>query len=74
VDFDDWLEYKGCKKSKRWIPIKNGKIKESTKFTLCTYIRNAIHHPENKLNTKYSSTELQTSINEMRKIVISLNA
>ena len=59
-EFDDYLESLGCTKSKVW--------KRSSTFsyptTLQTYIRNSIHHPENKLNDEYTTEELEQSIKD----------
>ncbi len=71
-NFDQWLSSKGCKPTKKWIRICNGEEKPSCSCSLCTYIRNFIHHPENKKNKKYSDEELGESISKMREIVNSL--
>ena len=42
------------------------------KITLTEFIRHQIHHPENKLNTRFSSTELFESIQSMRDFIESL--
>lgn len=44
---------------------KNKSIKEEQKIH-SEYIRHQIHHPENKLNTRFTNQELQQSIEEMR--------
>lgn len=36
---------------------------------LSEYIRHQIHHPENKLNTKFTNKQLQQSIEEMRVFI-----
>ena len=71
--FDNWLVTKGCVKAKTWEKIKKNGNPSQKSFTLQTYIRNKIHHPENHLNTPYSFEELKSSIDKMREIVISLN-
>lgn len=70
-EFDMWLETKGCKRNKPWIRIKGSVPQQAQQCTIETYIRNFIHHPENKQNDKYSSTELTDSIDEMKKIAAS---
>lgn len=63
---------KGCVKSKTWEKVKgNGNVSVKN-FTIQTYIRNKIHHPENCKNADYSLEELKVSIDKMRDIVISL--
>ena len=67
--FDTWLARKGLPQTKEWIRIKRDGSTESNQRTLQTYIRNMIHHPENKLNYLYSEEELRTSIEGMLSIV-----
>ncbi len=71
-DFEEWLsEEKGICKDRTWQREKNGEINgDSYAVTLQTFIRNKIHHPENKTmqNYTYSSEDLKQSIDEMIKI------
>ena len=53
------------KKTKLWIEEKDGKAQPAKDATLQTYIRNSIHHLENRQNAKYSEDELQQSIDQM---------
>lgn len=69
-DFDNWLNEKGIKKNKDY---KRDDGEGTYKVTLQTYIRDLIHHPENKLNPMYTEEELSKSIEEMRNIYINLN-
>lgn len=46
-----------------------GIVKPAYGVTLQTYIRNTIHHPENKENGGYTYSELVSSINEMRSFI-----
>jgi len=71
--FDDWLEKQGIPKNKDWIKLGGGVTKPAQKRTLQTYIRNFFHHPENKKNKKYTDDELKTSIEQMRRIIKTLN-
>lgn len=67
--FDQWLVNKGFDANKAYNKqTKNGTI-ESNKRTLPTYIRNLIHHPENKCNEKYTEEELKNSIEKMVKLL-----
>lgn len=69
-DFEKWLVKKGCCQSKQWIREFNGIVKPPVNVTLFTFVRNVIHHPENKHNEHYSSHDLVQSINEMRDFII----
>lgn len=68
------IDYKNGKKTilyKKEIEDKKTKqksIKEEQKI-LSEYIRHQIHHPENKLNTRFTNVELQQSIEEMRVFI-----
>lgn len=68
--FEQWLENKGVSKNKQWIRVNKGQIQAPYPVTLETYIRNSIHHPENRSNSyQYSIIDLQMSINEMLSIL-----
>lgn len=68
-EFENWLVGQGMLQSKQWKRIWAGVIQPGYNVTLQTYIRNTIHHPENKCNSMYSSVELETSIREMRSFI-----
>lgn len=70
--FESWLVGKGLTQPKSWIREKGGVAQPAQQSTLETYIRNYIHHPENKLNTEFSYDELVKSINEMMGLISSL--
>lgn len=70
-EFETWLCGKGCGQTKSWIRIKKGTPQPPQPCTIETYIRNFIHHPENTDNSKYSNSELRSSIDEMKKIASS---
>ena len=70
-EFDAWLATKGCKRNKPWVKIVNGVAQQAQQYTIETYIRNFIHHPENNLNPQYSPSELKDSIDEMKRIAAS---
>lgn len=70
--FDNWLESKGCTKSKNWIREVKGVAQSPYQCTIETFIRNFIHHPENSFNPNYSIQELTDSIHEMKNIAVSL--
>ena len=66
--FDNWLTAAGCEKRKTWIRINREQNEIPCNYTLCTYIRNKIHHPENPKNVNYTSEELKQSIEIMQSI------
>lgn len=69
-DFEKWLVGKGVSKNKQWIRIYKGQPQAPYLVTLETYIRNSIHHPENRFNSyQYSTIDLQMSIDEMLSIL-----
>jgi predicted ATP-dependent endonuclease of OLD family len=64
-DFDQYLRNKkGISDIKKY--NRNGQEKE---MTLCTYIRNQIHHPENKENIQFTMDELKRSIDLLMDLV-----
>lgn len=64
-DFDQWLSDHRITVSKQWKRIKQGQVQQPYSCTLQTYIRNTIHHPENKENEMYTETEFKESIEGM---------
>lgn len=71
-NFDNWLQSKGCAEMKVWQKERaNGAI-SSLNFTIQTYIRNQIHHPENTHNAQYTEDELKRSIQGMVAVVQAL--
>ena len=68
--FENWLVGKGVFKNKQWIREKKGQPQPPYPVTLETFIRNSIHHPENRSNVyHYSNADLQTSTEEMISIL-----
>jgi len=64
-DIDDLLETKyGIQKNRSWTPERNGIAQSVKNVTLPVFIRNRIHHPENKTMQTYgiSSGDLKQSI------------
>lgn len=67
--FDDWLKSKdSIIPTKNWIKINKNGSETTCNFTICTYIRNKVHHPENPKNENYTIEELRQSINLMQNI------
>lgn len=48
-----------------WIDSRNNR---NINVSLSTYIRHSIHHPENKLNRKFTDAQLRKSIQALRKL------
>ena len=67
-NMDAYLFNKSIPKNKEWIKLKNGITEPAITLTLPTYIRNAIHHPENTFNAPYTLNELNASIEQLRKL------
>lgn len=66
---ENWFTIQKIQKNKRWISEKNGIPQESKEVTLQTFIRNAIHHPENRRNDTYTQNELALSIDKMIELL-----
>lgn len=68
---EDWLsEFRLGKKKRAYIKqLKNGSTQEE-QIILSEYIRHQIHHPENTLNTRFSSSELNESLGELRSFIL----
>lgn len=71
-NFDNWLVSKGMIQDKQWIRILNGEPQPSRNYTKQTFIRNSIHHPENRKNEPFDAVLLKQSIDEMVGIIKSL--
>ena len=70
---DEWIKVnlpEDCVIPKIWIKVKKDNTQVSESVTLQTYIRNSIHHPENSLNKKYNEQEIETSIEQMLRLII----
>lgn len=67
--FEQWLQDKNIHRTKQWIRERNGVAQTPTDVTLQTFIRNHIHHPENRQNTLYTEDELKQSIEEMIRLL-----
>lgn len=61
-------EYKNSKSTIKYKREKNGQVVEEDKI-LSEFIRHQIHHPENKLNDRFTFEQLQESIKLMREFI-----
>lgn len=69
-DIESYLVSKNIVQEKNWIKEIGGVAQFPYAVTKMTYIRNKIHHPENKYNLDYSETEIEESIKEMIWIIL----
>ncbi|MEV8158911.1 ATP-dependent nuclease [Kocuria salsicia] len=71
LEIDNYLESQGVPKNKEWVrtPSHN-----KSRATLPMYIRNSIHHPENRENTPFTDMELRSSIQHLVRVVEAINA
>ena len=68
-EFENWLVAQGMTQPKQWKRISNGVVQPAYNSTLQTFIRNTIHHPENRENGGYDHQEMKTSIEQMRDFI-----
>lgn len=68
VEKDLLPEYEKGKETKPYKRMKKGKEVTDQK-TLSCYIRDQIHHPENKRNKRFTREELEQSVEEMREFI-----
>lgn len=68
-DFDNCLCQHGFQLSKTWTKLNQDSSTELLNVTLSTYIRNFIHHPENKSNVRFTDDELKESISQMIELL-----
>ncbi|ODS87488.1 MAG: ATP/GTP-binding protein [Chryseobacterium sp. SCN 40-13] len=70
IEAESWLtDYKLNKVEIDYIRLRgNNQIPE--RKILTEYIRHQIHHPENQYNTRFTSTQLEESVNLMREFVL----
>lgn len=64
-EVEQWFLNQGYTKEIHWADA-NGSLREET---LMTYVRNRIHHPDNRNRPEYSLAQLQESIERMRSLI-----
>jgi hypothetical protein len=69
--FDSWLVDNGLSACKQWTEEKKGVVQQARNVTLQTFIRNHIHHPENKVmkTSRFDENDLKQSIEEMIQVL-----
>lgn len=68
-EFDNWLSQNEIVRDMPYIRENRGNSLPAIYITLPMYIRNLIHHPENRNNVIYTSEQLRNSIDKMVKLV-----
>jgi predicted ATPase len=66
---ETYFASKGLSANKTWTRLGGGTAQAPENVTLQTYIRNAIHHPENTLNATYTEDELRESSTAMMALI-----
>ena len=68
---DSWLVDNGLSACKQWTAEKKGVAQQARNVTLQTFIRNHIHHPENKVmkTSRFDENDLKQSIEEMIQVL-----
>lgn len=67
ADVEAHLVTKGVAQSKKWSRMTKGAAQPPTDVTICTYVRNSIHHPENGHNAPYTDQEFRDSIETLKR-------
>ena len=62
-------EYKKDKETRPYKRMKKDGTVADEQRTLSHYIRDQIHHPENKLNERFTPEDLKKSVEEMREFI-----
>lgn len=71
--FDTWLKNKMDNYPlKQWTKINKDQSTAAYNYTLSSYIRNRVHHPENTNNSVETIEEIKQSIEAMQQVIISL--
>lgn len=65
-----WGEFKDGKDLRDYIKVFNNGSTKNERIVLTEYIRHQIHHPENILNQRFSSEQLEESVNLMREFIL----
>jgi predicted ATPase len=68
-DVEAHLDTCAIPKNKKWIKEKSGTVQPAYDITLCSYVRNSIHHPENRNNTPFTEQELADSIEILMSVL-----
>jgi hypothetical protein len=69
LEVEQFFVSAGHTKPKSWVRVSGGVAAAGYQTTLMTFIRNTIHHPENRQNSNYTEAELKESITVMINII-----
>lgn len=74
-DVDQLLTTEGLHKAKKWKRESGGKVVAEYDVTLSVFIRNKVHHPENKsmASETFTNDDLRQSTEQMIRVVKNLN-
>lgn len=64
-EFDEFLQSKSIPVVKIW----KRDVRIEYSYTLPSYVRNSIHHPENTFNHKYTNDELKSAIEQLLSVI-----
>lgn len=70
IESEKWLEEFQVGKETRLYKKQEQNRQREYEVILSKYIRHQIHHPENKLNSRFTSDELLKSIQDMRNFIV----
>lgn len=70
-EIDEFLSQNGVPADREWIRTPS---QQSSDTTLPMFVRNSIHHPENKANAPVSDEDLRESIEHLVRVVETINA
>ena len=70
-EIDEFLSQNGVPVDREWIRTPS---QQSSDTTLPMFVRNSIHHPENKANAPVSDEDLRESIEHLVRVVETINA
>ncbi len=65
-EMETFLSGKGISKNLTWIKMPSNKTED---LTICSYVRNSIHHPENTANEQVDDNLLKSSIDTLVKLI-----
>ena len=75
------LNERGVNSTEIWLKesvrkdVNGNEVKSYKPFNvpLCVYVRNSVHHPENRKNDKYTTDQLGKAIKELESVIKKLN-
>lgn len=65
AEVETFLVRRGQLQTKQWTRVRGGTPETPRAVTLMTFVRNTIHHPENRQNANFTDAELKKSIDDL---------